>query len=89
MDVNNMGISGETALRICIFQLHPSSLSIKIRSKKGGMLFTRHKMNWKVSDSEHNVVGLVTHHVLSAVEYNEADSWIVDSGATCHISNNK
>ena len=41
------------------------------------------------SDSEHTVVGLVTCHVLSAVESNEANSWIVDSGATCHICNNK
>ena len=41
------------------------------------------------SDSEHNVVGLVTCHVLSAVEFNEANSWIVDSGATCYICNNK
>lgn len=39
-------------------------------------------------DSE-TVVGLVTCHVLSAVESNEVNSWIVDSGATCHICNNK
>ena len=36
-------------------------------------------------DSEQNMIGLITCHVLSAVEANEADSWIIDSGATCHI----
>ena len=40
-------------------------------------------------DSEQNVIGVVTCHVLSAVETNEADSWIIDSGATCHICNNR
>ena len=39
------------------------------------------------SDSEQNVIGLVTCHVLSAVD--KADSWIIDSGATCHICNNR
>ena len=41
------------------------------------------------TDSEENVIGLVTYHVLSAVETNETDSWIIDSGATCHICNNR
>ena len=39
------------------------------------------------NDSEQNVIGLVTCHVLSAVD--EADSWIIDSGATRHICNNR
>ena len=35
------------------------------------------------------VIGLVTRQVLSAVDTNETDSWIVDSGATCHIYNDR
>ena len=37
------------------------------------------------SDSECNEIGLVICQVLSAVDLSEADSWIVDSGVTCHI----
>ena len=40
------------------------------------------------SGSEQIIVGLVMCHVL-AVECNEANSWIVDSGAPCHICCNK
>lgn len=41
------------------------------------------------SDSDSVQNGLVTCHILSAVEFNEAGSWIVDSGATRHICNNR
>ena len=41
------------------------------------------------SDSERNAIGLVTSHALSTLECSEADSWIVDSGATCHICNDR
>ena len=42
------------------------------------------------SDSECNEIGLVICHILSsAVDSSEADSWIVDSGATCHICNDR
>ena len=40
--------------------------------------------------SESNAVGLVTSHVLSVGTLGDSeDAWIVDSGATCHISNNR
>lgn len=40
------------------------------------------------SDSNTATVGLVTRHILSVNTSGEsADAWIVDSGATCHISN--
>ena len=42
-----------------------------------------------ISDSECNEIGLVICQVLSAVDSREADSWIVNSGATCHICNDR
>ena len=41
------------------------------------------------SDLEQIVFGLVTSPVQLAVKSNEVNSWIVDSDATCSISNNK
>ena len=41
------------------------------------------------SDSEYNEIGLVVCQVLSAVDSSKADSWIVDSGVTCHICNDR
>ena len=41
------------------------------------------------SSSESESVGLVVHHALSASSSNQLNSWIVDSGATCHMCNNK
>ena len=41
-------------------------------------------------ESDSNAVGLVTSHVLSVGTLGDSeDAWIVDSGATCHISNNR
>ena len=41
-------------------------------------------------ESDSNAVGLVTSHVLSVGTLGDSeDTWIVDSGATCHISNNR
>ena len=55
--------------------------------------FTIRKHNlaeWRnSSDSESDVVGLVTCQALSAMNTNEADSWIIDSGATCHICDDR
>ena len=39
----------------------------------------------KDSDSDDSVVGLVTGQLLSATTSNAVGSWIVDSGATCHL----
>ena len=48
------------------------------------------RVEWRSnSDSQSDVIGLVTRQVLSAVDTNEADSWIIDSGATCHICNDR
>ena len=41
------------------------------------------------SSSESESVGLVVRHALSASSSNRLNSWIVDSGATCHMCNNK
>ena len=42
------------------------------------------------SNSDSSFVGLVTRLVLSAsTSHQSTDTWIVDSGATCHICNNK
>ena len=41
------------------------------------------------SDSERNITGLVMSHALSTVECSETDSWIIDSGATSHICNDR
>ena len=43
------------------------------------------------SETESNVtmIGLVTRQVLSVADYSETDSWIIDSGATCHICNDR
>ena len=43
----------------------------------------------KNSDSDDSVVGLVTGQLLSATTSNEVGSWIVDSGATSHLCNDK
>ena len=43
----------------------------------------------KDSDSDDSVVGLVTGQLLSATTSNEVGSWIVDSGATCHLCNDR
>lgn len=48
------------------------------------------RAEWRYSiDSESDVIGLMTRQVLSAVDSNEADCWIIDSGATCHICNDR
>lgn len=53
----------------------------------------RHKANKvevEANDSESDAVGLTTNHILSAKNHlSESCCWIVDSGATCHISHNK
>lgn len=59
-----------------------------VRKGKNAVYLTRDELESE-SDSERNVIGLVTCHVFSAVEFNQTDSWIVDSGATCDICNNK
>ena len=41
------------------------------------------------SESNTERGGLVTSHALSTVECSETDSWIIDSGATCHICNDR
>ena len=42
------------------------------------------------SNSDSSIVGLVTRLVLSGgTSHQSTDTWIVDSGATCHICNNK
>ena len=41
------------------------------------------------SSSESESVGLVVRHALSASSSNQLNSWIVHSGATCHMCNNK
>ena len=41
------------------------------------------------SDSEYNDIGVVVCEVLSPVDSSEADSWIVDLAATCHICNDR
>ena len=64
----------------------PSDHQNPIRKGKKVVHLTRDKLK-SDSDPEQNVIGLVTCHVLSAVD--EADSWIIDSGATCHICNNR
>ena len=64
----------------------PSEHRNPIRKGKKVVHLTRDKLE-SDSDPEQNVIGLVTCHVLSAVD--EADSWIIDSGATCHICNNR
>ena len=43
----------------------------------------------KDSDSDDSVVGLVTGQLLSATTSNEVGSWIVDSGTTCHLCNDR
>ena len=52
------------------------------------MTKTRSKES-KNSDSDDSVVGLVTGQLLSATTSNEVGSWIVDSGATSHLCNDK
>ena len=39
------------------------------------------------SNSESESVGLVTRHALSASVNTQPDSWVIDSGATCHVCN--
>ena len=39
------------------------------------------------SSSESESVGLVTRHALSASVNTQPDSWVIDSGATCHMCN--
>lgn len=46
-------------------------------------------MNCKVKVIPKIVAGLVMYHLLSAVESNEVNRWIVGLDATCHIYNNK
>ena len=41
------------------------------------------------SSSESESVGLVVRHALSAISSDELNSWIVDSGATCHSKKQK
>lgn len=41
------------------------------------------------SSSESESIGLVVRHALSASSFSQLDSWIMDSGATCHMCNNK
>ena len=70
MNVNDMDISGETALRICTTHLyHPRSgtLSIKTQSKGKKVVHLTQDELESGSDSEQTVVGLVTSHLLSAV----------------------
>ena len=40
------------------------------------------------SSSDSESTGSLVHHALSASVKNRSDSWIVDSGATCHMCNN-
>ena len=48
------------------------------------------RVEWRSnSDSESDVIGLVTCQVLSTVDTNEADRWIIDPGTTCHICNDR
>ena len=41
------------------------------------------------SSSESESVGVVVRHALFASSSNQLNSWIVDSGTTCHMCNNK
>ena len=41
------------------------------------------------SDSEYNEIGLVVCQILLAVDSSKADSWIVNSGVTRHIYNDR
>ena len=62
----------------------------KWKSKRSGQHAHSAKTRVKESDSDDSVVGLVTYQVLSAATVpDEAESWIVDSGATCHLCNDR
>ena len=39
------------------------------------------------STSESDSVGVVTRHALSTTIVNQKESWVIDSGATCHMCN--
>ena len=39
------------------------------------------------SNSESECVGLVTRHALSTTIVSQKESWVIDSGATCHMCN--
>lgn len=41
------------------------------------------------SDLDSESVGLMVSHALSSSSDERMDSWIVDSGATCHMCNDK
>ena len=64
----------------------------KINEKK--MINPRHhkahhtKLGANVYDSDSDCAGLIVHHVLSTLEV-QLDQCIVDSGATCHMCNDK
>ena len=50
---------------------------------------TRHKANQVKSNCKMRF-GMVTRHVLSAsTSHQSSDTWLIDSGDTCHICNNK
>ena len=48
-----------------------------------------HQTQAEHSDSDVSDVGLITCSALSALGSNESNEWIIDSGATCHICNDK
>ena len=75
----------------------------KARTHTKGLLYKREKNKSKKQqtqkvnktgvkrESDHEDIGLDVSHVLAAAtdKDSQADSWIVDSGATCHICSNK
>lgn len=60
----------------------------KVKKEKKTMKQRAQQVQARRSDS--NTVGLATCHVLSVnTSYESKDAWIIDSGATCHICNNR
>ena len=60
----------------------------EVKKEKKTMKQRAQQVQARRSDS--NTVGLATCHVLSVnTSYESKDAWIIDSGATCHICNNR
>ena len=68
---------------------HDSDHSKRAKVKKGRKNEAAHQTSVKSGGSDSDEVGLVTRQLLSATDSSEADEWIIDSGATCHMCNDR
>lgn len=73
--------------RNCPERAHDSDQLKKV--KKGRKNESAHKARVKSDESDSDEVGLVTRQLLSVTDSSETDQWIIDSGATCHMCNDR